>query len=140
MVFRVTPQTPKFSFRVNDKVPSALLRADSTSGGKVIRLTAFLQKLQSYFSSGTPPRTQNCHSEGGGRNWESFFWEILYTVPNVSDGHRGGWAHTQITGYSAYPRQVSKRIWVVLQKLPQLSDTHFSQVLNKLEKIFFTVL
>ncbi len=30
--------------------------------------------------------------------------------------------------------------WVVLQKLPQLSDTHFSQVLNKLEKIFFMVL
>ncbi len=28
-------------------------------------------------------------------------------------------------------------IWVVLQKLPQLSDTHFSKVLNKLEKIFF---
>ncbi len=27
--------------------------------------------------------------------------------------------------------------WVVLQKLPQLSDTHFSQVLNKLEKNFF---
>ncbi len=26
---------------------------------------------------------------------------------------------------------------VVLQKLPQLSDTHFSQVLNKLEKHFF---
>ncbi len=26
---------------------------------------------------------------------------------------------------------------VVLQKLPRLSDTHFSQVLNKLEKIFF---
>ncbi len=29
------------------------------------------------------------------------------------------------------------RIWVVLQKLPQLSDTHFSQVLNKVEKNFF---
>ncbi len=27
--------------------------------------------------------------------------------------------------------------WVVLQKLPELSDTHFSQVLNKLEKNFF---
>ncbi len=27
--------------------------------------------------------------------------------------------------------------WVVLQKLTQLSDTHFSQVLNKLEKQFF---
>ncbi len=26
---------------------------------------------------------------------------------------------------------------VVVQKLPQLSDTHFSQVLNKLEKKFF---
>ncbi len=25
-------------------------------------------------------------------------------------------------------------IWVVLQKLPQLNDTHFYQVLNKLEK------
>ncbi len=31
-------------------------------------------------------------------------------------------------------------IWVVLQKLSQLSDTHFYQVLNKLEKIFFLVL
>ncbi len=30
--------------------------------------------------------------------------------------------------------------WVVLQKLAQLSDTHFSQVLNKSEKIFFMVL
>ncbi len=30
-------------------------------------------------------------------------------------------------------------IWVVLQKLPQLSDTHFSQVLNKLEKNFFMI-
>ncbi len=30
--------------------------------------------------------------------------------------------------------------WVVLQNLPQLSDTHFSQVLNKLEKNFFRVL
>ncbi len=29
---------------------------------------------------------------------------------------------------------------VVLQKLPQLSDTHCSQVLNKLEKNFFMVL
>ncbi len=28
-------------------------------------------------------------------------------------------------------------MWVVLQKLPQLSDTHFSQVLNKLKKMFF---
>ncbi len=28
-------------------------------------------------------------------------------------------------------------IRVFLQKLPQLSDTHFSQVLNKLEKFFF---
>ncbi len=28
-------------------------------------------------------------------------------------------------------------MWVVLQKLPQLSDTHFSPVLNELEKIFF---
>ncbi len=28
-------------------------------------------------------------------------------------------------------------IWVVLQKLPQLSDTHFSQILNKLGKNFF---
>ncbi len=27
--------------------------------------------------------------------------------------------------------------WVVLQKLPQLSDTHFPQELNKLEKNFF---
>ncbi len=30
--------------------------------------------------------------------------------------------------------------WVVLQKLSRLSDTHFSQVLNKLEKNFFMVL
>ncbi len=30
-----------------------------------------------------------------------------------------------------------KHIRVVLQKLPQLRDTHFSQVLNKLEKNFF---
>ncbi len=30
--------------------------------------------------------------------------------------------------------------WVVLQKWLQLSDTHFSQVLNKLEKNFFHVL
>ncbi len=28
-------------------------------------------------------------------------------------------------------------LWVVVQKLPQLSDPHFSQVLNKLEKKFF---
>ncbi len=28
-------------------------------------------------------------------------------------------------------------MWVVLQKLPQLSDTHFFQVRNKLEKNFF---
>ncbi len=27
--------------------------------------------------------------------------------------------------------------WVVIQKLPHLSDTHFSQVLNKLKKNFF---
>ncbi len=27
--------------------------------------------------------------------------------------------------------------WVVLQKLPQLSDTHFSQVLNKLKKKYW---
>ncbi len=27
--------------------------------------------------------------------------------------------------------------WVVLQKLPHLSDTHFSQELNKLEKNIF---
>ncbi len=31
-------------------------------------------------------------------------------------------------------------IWVVLQKLPQLSDTHFSQVPSKLEKNFLMVL
>ncbi len=31
-------------------------------------------------------------------------------------------------------------IWVALQKLPHLSDTHFSQILNKLEKNFFMVL
>ncbi len=30
--------------------------------------------------------------------------------------------------------------WVVLQKLSQLSDRHFSQVQNKLENIFFLVL
>ncbi len=35
---------------------------------------------------------------------------------------------------------IEKFMWVVLQKLPQLSDTHFSQVLNKLEKNFFMVL
>ncbi len=34
----------------------------------------------------------------------------------------------------------NKEIWVVLQKLPHLSDTHYSQVLNKLETIFFMVL
>ncbi len=34
-------------------------------------------------------------------------------------------------------KKLSKCTWVVLQKLPKLSDTHFSQVLNKLEKIFF---
>ncbi len=31
----------------------------------------------------------------------------------------------------------ARSVWVVLQKLPQLSDTHFSQVLNELEKFFF---
>ncbi len=30
-----------------------------------------------------------------------------------------------------------RNTWVVLQKYPQLIGTHFSQVLNKLEKIFF---
>ncbi len=30
--------------------------------------------------------------------------------------------------------------WVVLQKLSQLRDTYFSEILNKLEKIFFMVL
>ncbi len=37
-------------------------------------------------------------------------------------------------------RNVNIHMWVVLQKLPQFSDTHFSQVLNKLEKICFMVL
>ncbi len=32
---------------------------------------------------------------------------------------------------------VTSSKWVALQELPQLSDTHFSQILNKLEKIFF---
>ncbi len=36
--------------------------------------------------------------------------------------------------------EVYTSIRVVLQKLPQLSETHFSQVLNKLEKNFFIVL
>ncbi len=32
-------------------------------------------------------------------------------------------------------RLTPRCIWVVLQKLPQLIDTHVSQVLNKLEKM-----
>ncbi len=36
---------------------------------------------------------------------------------------------------TAFPEETYR--WVVLQKLPQLSDTHFSQVLHKLEKKFF---
>ncbi len=38
------------------------------------------------------------------------------------------------------PLQTHTYIRVVLQKLPQLSDTHFSQILNKLKNFFFMVL
>ncbi len=48
--------------------------------------------------------------------------------------------HTLTQIRSQTHTNIRTHIWVVLQKLPQLSDMHFSQVLNKLEKIFFMVL
>ncbi len=62
--------------------------------------------------------------------------------PKLFQGHEHIFRKGRLTPKCNITFFIIKKIfsWVVLQKLPQLSDTLFSQVLNKLEKIFFMVL
>ncbi len=61
---------------------------------------------------------------------------FLKTFGNISR-YLGKFFKTFPNNFRYCIKKQNKGMWVVLQKLPQLSDTHFSQVLNRLEKHFF---